>query len=179
MQHVADDTEIQKALSNKENVFITGSAGSGKTYLASDYGRNAIGTAITATTGIASLAVKGETIHRFLNLGVNSRPEEAGRVLGKWSRILNSGASWDRARAQLVQNLDTIIIDEVSMMRRDQFELIDVVLSFIKNIPTAFGGVQMVLVGDFFQLPPVVSNSELVILHQMYPICLDPELVLN
>ena len=59
-----------------------------------------------------------------------------------------------------MDNLETIVIDEVSMLRRDQFELIDIVLSSVKDNPLPFGGVQMVLVGDFFQLPPVAKGSE-------------------
>ncbi|KKK89804.1 hypothetical protein LCGC14_2729410, partial [marine sediment metagenome] len=161
MKNVSDDQEILKTLRSGQNTFITGSAGSGKSYIASDFGRSATRATITATTGIAALTVKGETVHRFLGLGITARPEEAGRVIGKWNRIKNSTKPWDIAKWQLMQNLDTLIIDEASMLRRDQFELIDIVLSFIKDLPVVFGGVQMVLVGDFFQLPLVVTVADI------------------
>ena len=161
MKNVTDDQEILKSLYSGQNTFITGSAGSGKTYLASDFGRSASRTAISATTGVAALTVKGETVHRFLGLGTAARPEHAGKIIGKWGRIKNSTKPWDVAKWNVMKNLDALIIDEVSMLRRDQFELIDVVLSFIKDLPVAFGGVQMILVGDFFQLPPVVTSSDL------------------
>lgn len=161
MKNVSDEQEILKALQQGRNVFITGSAGSGKTYLATEYGQNSLKTAITATTGISSLTVKGETIHRFLGLGTMSRPEHAEKITSKWFSIKNSKKSWDKEKWKLINSIDTIIIDEISMLRRDQFELMDVVLSNIKDTSIAFGGIQMVLVGDFFQLPPVVSKSDL------------------
>ena len=116
---------------------------------------------MTATTGVAALNIGGETIHRFLGLGIASRDFEAGRIIGKWNSIKKSTKPWDVAKWKIMQNLDAIIIDEVSMLRRDQFELIDIVLSSIMDNPVAFGGIQMILVGDFFQLPPVVTSYDL------------------
>lgn len=161
MKHVSDDQEILDSLHCGQNTFITGSAGSGKTYLASNFARGANRIALTATTGVAALNVGGETIHRFLGLGIASREWQAGKIIGKWNKIKNSTKPWDVTKWRTMENLETIVIDEVSMLRRDQFELIDIVLSSIKDNPLVFGGVQMVLVGDFFQLPPVVTNWEL------------------
>jgi ATP-dependent DNA helicase PIF1 len=160
MKHVSDETEILPALKSHQNVFITGSAGSGKTYLASKFGETSPNTIVTATTGIAALNIGGETIHRFLGIGTCARPEEAGKIIGKWERIKSSRTPWDVARCNIMKNLSTLIIDEVSMLRRDQFELIDVVLSNIKDNPLAFGGIQIIPVGDFFQLPPVVTTTD-------------------
>lgn len=161
MKHVGDEQEILEALHCGHNVFITGSAGSGKTYLASNYARGANRIALTATTGVAAINVGGETIHRFLGLGIASRDWQVGKIIGKWNKIKNSTKPWDVTKWRTMENLETIVIDEVSMLRRDQFELIDIVLSAVKDNPLPFGGVQMVLVGDFFQLPPVVTNWEL------------------
>jgi ATP-dependent DNA helicase PIF1 len=170
MKHVEDSNEILHCIRSGDNVFITGSAGSGKTYLASEFGRTHSGVAITATTGVASLTVNGETIHRLLGLGISSRPFEAAKILGKWDRIKKSTMPWDRNKWALINNINTIVIDEISMLRRDQFELIDIVLSSIRDTPIPFGGVQMVLVGDFFQLPPVVTTYDI----NKYPDLKDP-----
>ncbi len=177
MKHVTDDQEILDALHAGENVFITGSAGSGKTYLASEFAKNSRNVALTATTGVAALNLGGETIHRFLGLGVATRDFEAGKIIGKWMRIKRSTKPWDVAKWNMLERINTIIIDEVSMLRRDQFELIDIVLSSIKDNPLPFGGLQMVLVGDFFQLPPVVTNHEIYRYQDLVrPFCFDSQL---
>ena len=151
---------VLKELETSSNLFITGEAGAGKTYLASKWAETTNkNVALTATTGIAAVNLGGETICRFLGIGIAARPFEAGKILGKWEKIKKSTAPWDKQRWRTIQALETIIIDEVSMLRRDQFELIDIVLAGIKEMSIPFGGVQMVLVGDFFQLPPVVDTE--------------------
>jgi ATP-dependent exoDNAse (exonuclease V) alpha subunit len=170
MKHTTDEQEILDSLRSGQNTFITGSAGSGKTYLASAFARSASNVALTATTGVAALNIGGETIHRFLGLGIASRDFEAGRIIGKWNKIKKSTKPWDERKWRLMQNLDAIVIDEVSMLRRDQFELIDIVLSSIMDNPVAFGGIQMILVGDFFQLPPVVTGYDV----NKYPDLMNP-----
>ncbi len=160
MKNSSDKNEIIDILDTNANIFLTGSAGSGKTYLVSEWANQTHkNVALTATTGIAAVNLGGETIHRLLGIGIASRPFEAGKILGKWDKIKSSSTPWDKLRWKTMQALDTIIIDEVSMLRRDQFELIDIVLAGIKEISIPFGGVQMVLTGDFLQLPPVVDDD--------------------
>src|SRR3990167_46144 len=150
MEHTNNPQDVLDAIDAGHNVFLTGSAGSGKTYLASHFAAQAkINVAMTATTGVAALNLGGETIHRFLGLGVAARPFEAGKITAKWDMIKHSTRSWDVEKWKLMQKIDAIIIDEVSMLRRDQFELMDVVLSSIRENNLPFGGVQMILVGDF------------------------------
>ena len=161
MENISDETGVLPALKAKRNTFLTGSAGSGKTYLASKFAETAPDAVLTATTGVAALNIGGETIHRFLGIGISSRQEEAGKIMAKWEKIKWSSAPWDVSRWQTIQHLKTLIVDEVSMLRRDQFELIDIVLSYVKDNPLPFGGIQVVLVGDFFQLPPVVTEWDL------------------
>jgi len=150
--------EVLEALKSGHNIFLTGSAGTGKTHVIKEFAKLAGQKVImTATTGIAALSIGGETIHRFLKLGISSRPFEAAKILSGWDNALRRSGEL----RFLIENLDTLVIDEVSMLRRDQFELIDIILSHIKDSPLPFGGVQMVLVGDFLQLPPVVTNFDL------------------
>lgn len=163
MKSVTDYQEVLDAIAAGHNVFVTGSAGSGKTHLISETFAKSTkkSVALTATTGIAALNLGGETIHRFLKIGISCRPFEIGKAIGTWDKISTSSAPWDKASWNLIQSIDAIIIDEVSMLRRDQFELIEAVLSSIRDNTLPFGGVQIILVGDFFQLPPVVSDHDL------------------
>ena len=148
------------ALESGDNLFLTGNAGAGKTFLISEFIKSSNrSVALTATTGIAALNLGGETIHRFLGLGIATRPEQADRIIGKWESIKHSVKNWDKAKWGVMEGLDTLVIDEASMLRKDQFELIDIVLSNIMENTLPFGGIQVVLVGDFFQLPPVVTTS--------------------
>lgn len=169
---------IKQILDSGRNVFITGEAGSGKTYLTSEYAKTSKrNVAITATTGVASLLAGGETIHRFLKLGISTRPEYADKIIGKWEKVKRSSKPWDKNAWKVMQNLDALVIDEVSMLRRDQFELIDVVLSSIYENPLPFGGLQIILVGDLYQLPPVVSSYDLIKFKDLKkPYCFQSEL---
>jgi len=161
MHHTENQDDVLTALKGKSNIFLTGSAGSGKTYITNKFATTTSkNVALTATTGIAALNIGGETIHRFLGIGISTRPEDAGKIIGGWNKIKKSRTPWDVQRWRVMNTIDTIIIDEVSMLRRDQFELIDAVLSNIKENSLPFGGVQMVLVGDFLQLPPVVTDED-------------------
>lgn len=160
MQNISDDTGVLPALKGHVNTFLTGSAGSGKTYLASHFCETLPNAVLTATTGVAALNIGGETIHRFLGLGITTRQEQVGKIMARWEKIKQSSAPWDVSRWQTIKQLGTLIVDEVSMLRRDQFELVDIVLSYVKDNPLPFGGVQVVLVGDFFQLPPVVTEHD-------------------
>ena len=136
------------------NVFLTGRAGTGKTTLLrkflSDAGEQAI---VLAPTGIAAMNVGGQTIHSFF----------------KFPPRLLDGNDVKRLRnARLVRKLETIIIDEISMVRADMLDAIDRSLQFNRGSKKPFGGVRMVLSGDLHQLPPVVSREEEEILQERY-----------
>lgn len=138
-------------LNRGENLFLTGKAGTGKstlirTFLAQN-GRNAI---VVAPTGIAALNVDGYTIHRLFSFHKDTTVE-----------YVKSDDYYPRRFAQALKEIDTLIIDEASMVRADMFDCIAIALQRFgphPNLP--FGGVQVVLVGDLFQLPPVVLDSE-------------------
>ncbi len=133
-----------------KNVFITGSAGTGKTYLLNQYiqylKERQIYPTIVAPTGIAASHLKGQTIHSFFALGIRDTVVDNGYV----EFLLEK--SYLKSR---FSKLKVLIIDEVSMVSPEIFSSMDKVLRAFKNNPEPFGGVQVVISGDFFQLPPV------------------------
>jgi ATP-dependent exoDNAse (exonuclease V) alpha subunit len=156
-----DREDALKAIKTGENIFLTGNAGSGKTYLIKEFAKKSgKNVALTATTGIAALNLGGETVHRFLGIGIATRPEQSEPIVKKLLKFKSSGKPWEKAKWNLLSNLDILVIDEASMLRRDQFELIEIVLSSVKDDTKPFGGVQIILVGDFSQLPPVVTPTQ-------------------
>ena len=137
-------------LKSGQNVFITGSAGTGKTYLLDQYiqylKERQIYPTIVAPTGIAASHLKGQTIHSFFALGIRDTVVDNGYV----EFLLDK--SYLKSR---FSKLKVLIIDEVSMVSPEIFASMDKVLRAFKNSPEPFGGVQVVISGDFFQLPPV------------------------
>lgn len=141
-------------LKSGRNVFLTGSAGAGKTYVLNQYIRylrkHNIPAAVTASTGIAATHLNGMTIHSWSGIGV--RDELSASDL----RLLDS-------KKYLQKNIMTsavLIIDEISMLHRRQLEMVDRVLTYLRKDSRPFGGLQVVFSGDFFQLPPVGREGE-------------------
>ena len=137
-------------LKTGKNLFITGSAGTGKTYLLSQYiqylKERCVYPTIVAPTGIAASHLKGQTIHSFFALGIRDTVVDNGYV----EFLLEK--SYLKSR---FSKLKVLIIDEISMVSPEIFASMDKVLRAFKNSPEPFGGVQVVISGDFFQLPPV------------------------
>lgn len=146
--------KIQEYIDKGHNIIITGGAGVGKSYtikkIVEQYG-NDKNIALCSTTGIASVNIGGQTLHSFLNIGMC----KTNNIEREYTRIIyNSYAQW-----QEVKKCDMLIIDEISMCDGFLFELIDRVLRWIRQDMSPFGGVQMILVGDLYQLPPVQVND--------------------
>lgn len=140
---------------SKGHYFITGKAGTGKSTLLSIYRKTTKKkTAVLAPTGIAALNVRGQTIHSFFGFPPKMLdPSELGR----------------RRNWRMFANVETIIIDEISMVRADMMDNIDLFLRNNRGINQPFGGVQMIFFGDLFQLPPIIASpEERHILHQEY-----------
>jgi ATP-dependent DNA helicase PIF1 len=144
--------EAQAALrlfeNSQQHVFLTGRAGTGKSTLLRHFRsttRKRI--VVLAPTGVAAVNAQGQTIHAFFRFGPGVTPEKARRRL--------------TGKTQIYRNLQTIVIDEISMVRAD---LLDCVDQFLRaNGPRSsrpFGGVQMIFIGDLYQLPPVVQSEE-------------------
>lgn len=142
--------EIAYLLIKDTNVsfFLTGKAGTGKTTflkkIQNEINKNFI---VLAPTGIAAINAGGETIHSFFGIPF-------GVVTFKEPCKVKA------ARIELLRNVDTIIIDEVSMCRADLIDAIDRVMKHICHSGLPFGGKQVVFVGDIYQLPPVVTACD-------------------
>lgn len=138
-----------------DNLFITGKAGTGKsTFLEYFKKHTKKKIAVLAPTGVAALNIKGQTIHSFFKF----KP-----------RLLTSDHIKKKFNAKLYQKLDMIIIDEISMVRADVFNAIEYFLRL--NGPKSgepFGGVQICVIGDLYQLPPIVSFAEKDIFYNLY-----------
>ncbi len=145
--------EIEKS---KEHYFITGNAGTGKStllrYIKSKSQKNV---AVVAPTGLAALNVNGSTIHKFFHFGVKTTKE-------------NLLPTRIPAQKKLLKSLQTLIIDEVSMLRSDLLDCIDFYLRINRKIDKPFGGVQMIFIGDLFQLPPVIVPKEKTEFYEKY-----------
>lgn len=154
-------TSALALLSEHKNVFLTGKAGTGKSTLIRyflDHSANE-NTLVVAPTGIAALNVGGTTIHRLLSLSPGATREE-----------VRSSRYYPKKYAKVLKTLDTLIVDEVSMVRADLFDILETVLEHFGPHPgRPFGGVQIVLVGDLFQLPPVVTPVEQSYFESVYP----------
>jgi len=133
-----------------KNIFITGSAGTGKTYLLRQYiqylQERRVYPTVVAPTGIAASHLKGQTIHSFFALGIRDTI-----VDNRYVEFL-LGKSYLKSR---FKKLKILIIDEISMVSPEIFGSMDRILRAFKDNPEPFGGVQVVISGDFFQLPPV------------------------
>ena len=136
-------------LKSGNNVFITGSAGTGKTYLLNQFIRylktRKISPAIVAPTGIAASHLGGQTIHSFFSLGIRDSVDEDFIESLLEKKYLQTRFS----------KLKVLIIDEISMVSPEIFSSIDIILRAFKNYNEPFGGIQVILSGDFFQLPPI------------------------
>jgi ATP-dependent exoDNAse (exonuclease V) alpha subunit len=141
-------------LKTGQNVFLTGSAGSGKTYTLNQYidylRARRVPVAVTASTGIAATHMNGTTIHSWSGIGI--KDELTDRDLSNLSR--------KQFLADRLKDTAVLIIDEISMLHAKQLNLVSQVLKHVRKNDAAFGGIQVVVAGDFFQLPPIGSKGE-------------------
>lgn len=172
-----NNTEIQLAkkliFETNESLFLTGNAGTGKsTFLKEVISQCPKNKIVLAPTGVASINVKGSTIHSFFNL-----PFTPFNPTENWSdndeeiglRQLLSKLRFNTEKRALIKELDLMIIDEISMVRADVIDAIDFILRHYRdNRHEAFGGVQVLFVGDLYQLPPVANGSTWEILSRFY-----------
>ncbi len=139
--------EALAILESGASVLLTGAAGTGKTYVLNKFIKRAKkqgkSIAVTATTGLAATHLNGTTIHAWSGIGVHdSMDKYAAAKLGK-------------SRQELIKKADVLVIDEISMLHDFRLDMVDEILRIVRDSPEPFGGVQVILCGDFFQLPPV------------------------
>lgn len=136
------------------NVFLTGEPGSGKTHTVNQYiaylRDHRIGVAITASTGIAATHIGGTTIHSWSGIGIRKELSEFDLA-----KLQGNAKLVDR-----VKRASVLIIDEISMLDANVLSIVNTATKTLREDSRAFGGLQIVFVGDFFQLPPVTKNGE-------------------
>jgi nucleoside-triphosphatase THEP1 len=146
--------EALTILKTGANVFLTGEPGSGKTHTINQYvsylRAHNVEPSITASTGIAATHIKGMTIHSWSGIGIKNR-------LSAYDLDKISG---NERVAKRILHAKVLIIDEVSMLSASTFEMVEAVCRTVRRNSQPFGGLQVVLVGDFFQLPPVVKETK-------------------
>lgn len=169
--------QLAAALINQSNrnIFLTGKAGTGKTTFLK-YVRESCPKqmAVVAPTGVAAINAGGVTIHSFFQLPLSPFTPETKGFSANNEETINKHSLISRLRInsekrKVLQQLELLIIDEISMVRCDTIDAIDTVLRHIRKKPfLCFGGVQVLFIGDMFQLPPVIKDHEWKILSEFY-----------
>ncbi len=147
----------EKALSilkSGKNIFLTGSAGTGKTYVLNQYiaylKERKIPVSITASTGIAATHIEGTTIHAWSGIGIKDSLSPKNLKDLKEKKYLKKN----------IDKSKVLIIDEISMLHKKQLDLVNQVLQYFRDTDEPFGGIQLILCGDFFQLPPIGNYTQ-------------------
>lgn len=144
--------KILTLLKNGENVFLTGFAGTGKSYILNklkEYFKKKL--TITSTTGIAAVNVKGQTLHSWAGVGLCRNT-----VYNTVEKIKKRPTQYRQ-----IMNCKILAVDEISMLNIEAFEYINEVLREVRECNDPFGGIQVFFIGDFFQLPPVEKEGEI------------------
>ncbi|KAA1066118.1 hypothetical protein PGT21_050342 [Puccinia graminis f. sp. tritici] len=159
----AEQLKVLDLVKLGHNVFFTGSAGVGKSFMLHEVVRvlksEKLRVSVTAPTGIAALAIGGCTIHSWARVGLGH-----GSVHALYNKLIAQkykSAKFERdTDTNRIWNTDVLIVDEISMLHPDLFEKISILCQAIRKIKKPFGGIQIILSGDFFQLPPVAKDDD-------------------
>ncbi len=157
-----------------QSIFLTGKAGTGKTTLLKRIKEESTKKmVVVAPTGVAAMNAKGTTINSFFQLPTGSFFPGDISLENLQSGILSiqsmvSDLSYSRDKLTLLNELELLIIDEVSMVRCDLIDVIDAILRTVRKTSSPFGGVQLLLIGDLYQLPPVTKREDWAFLSRAY-----------
>ena len=169
-----NNAEFQDALNliqyTRQSVFLTGKAGTGKsTFLRYVCEHTKKKHVVLAPTGIAAINAGGSTMHSFFKLPFYPLLPDDPNLSLQRGRI-HEFFKYTKPHRKLLEQIELVIIDEISMVRADIIDAIDRILRvYSHNLREPFGGKQLLLVGDVFQLEPVVKNDEREILNRFYP----------
>lgn len=151
------------------SVYLTGKAGTGKTtFLKSIVQDSPKRCAVVAPTGVAAISAGGVTIHSFFQLPLCPYLPDIKELVTEY-QLPDRANTLRKERIRLLRSLDLLIIDEISMVRADILDAIDHVLRRYRRNDKPFGGVQLLMIGDVQQLPPVVKEEERKYFDQVYP----------
>lgn len=160
---------------SNRNIFLTGKAGTGKTTFLKYIRENCLKQiAVVAPTGVAAINAGGVTIHSFFQLPISPFIPDIKGFTKDGEAVVNKNSllsklRMTREKKKVLQELELLIIDEISMVRCDTLDAIDTVLRHIrKRYHERFGGVQVLFIGDMFQLPPVIKEQEWSFLKDYY-----------
>lgn len=160
------------ALNTSQSFFLTGKAGTGKTTLLRNIlQKTTKNTAVVAPTGVAAINAGGVTIHSMFGLPLTSFIPNNDYVdlnVANNRISLKKHLRYRKEKRKLIQELELLIIDEISMVRADLLDAIEFVLQQIRHNNEPFGGLQVIFIGDLFQLPPVVKEDSWQILKEYY-----------
>ena len=172
MQNRLMEIASQFVLNTSRNVFLTGKAGTGKTtFLRDIVSKTNKNTIVVAPTGVAAINAGGVTIHSMFNLPLTTFVPSNDMVdfnvctnragLAKQLRLR-------KVKRKILESLELLIIDEISMVRADLLDAVDFVLRTVRKNDKVFGGVQLLVIGDLFQLSPIVKENAQKVLNRYY-----------
>lgn len=159
IQWTEEQKSVLSAVSQRSSVFITGSAGTGKTQLVTEVVKllkklhTKSKVFVTASTGVAAFALKGQTLHSFA--GIRYPVDDSEQLL----RVIRS----DKRASRRWQKVEALVIDEISMVDGRLFDNLQFVAKELKGVDKTWGGIQLVVVGDFCQLPPIADDASKVV----------------
>lgn len=170
-----DNPEALKILdlieNSKKNIFVAGKAGAGKTCLIKHIMTTTKKRVVLAApTGIAAVNVGGQTLHSLFGLPTSPYIPETDAQGNYMPGVDNPSviSKWQKSKIELFKKLELLIIDEISMVRSDVLDMVSDALCCFRNSQKPFGGVQLVMVGDLFQLPPVIDSTQWKLLEKKY-----------
>ena len=151
------------------SVFLTGKAGTGKTTFLHDIvATTAKRRVVLAPTGVAAINAGGVTIHSFFQLPFDPYLPDVKELVTEY-QMPDKHKSLSKTKLNVIRTLELLIIDEISMVRADLLDAIDMTLRRYRRSSRPFGGVQLLMIGDVHQLSPVVTEAEKTYMQQVYP----------
>ncbi len=151
------------------SVFLTGKAGTGKTTFLRELVENCTKrNVVLAPTGVAAVNAGGSTIHSFFQLPFEPYLPDVKELVTEY-QMPNAHKSLSKNKLNIIRTLELLIIDEISMVRADLLDAVDMMLRRHRRSSKPFGGVQLLMIGDVHQLPPVVTERERAYMERVYP----------